>query len=104
MTCNCSLSDCFHNPRGVLQSKFDSLVQRKRTGGLVFNDTLRNHKGYRNPDLLTKLVEHWKVEQYGSAFDKEAFDPAGLPEEDKIGKRNWCSPYELLSASCLAVH
>ncbi|GAX82668.1 hypothetical protein CEUSTIGMA_g10094.t1 [Chlamydomonas eustigma] len=57
----------------------------KKSVGLLFNDQLRKNKAYRNPDLLTKLVEHWQVDQYGSAFDKICFDPAGLNKEDKIG-------------------
>ena len=62
------------------------MVALKRDERRVFNDSLRSHKGYRNPDLLTKLVEHWGVDQYGSAFDQAVFDPKGLPEEDKIGE------------------
>ena len=39
----------------------------------------------RNPDLLSWLVGQHCINQYGSEFDKETFDPEGLPEEDKIG-------------------
>ncbi|KAG1658025.1 hypothetical protein FOA52_010268 [Chlamydomonas sp. UWO 241] len=67
-----------------LALKFRQLIARKRAGAGSFNDALRNHKSYRNPDLLTKLVEHNAIDQYGSAFDEGLFDPHGMPGDDAL--------------------
>jgi len=59
-------------------------IHAMQAQGRSFNDELRNHKGYRNPDLLTKLVEHWGIAQHGSALSKEVFDAEGRSDQDTI--------------------
>eukprot|EP00798_Chlamydomonas_sp_ICE-L_P019119 gene19119-25726_t len=43
-------------------------------------------QGYRNPDLLTKLVEHSGIQEKGSAFPKDFFDPDALSAGNYIDK------------------
>ncbi len=59
------------------------MLAKSRDTGKTFNDALRSHRDFKNPILLSKLIENWGVEQYGSAFPKEIFDPE-LHAEDKI--------------------
>ena len=43
-------------------------------------------QGYRNPDLLTKLVEHDGIQQLGSALPKDVYDAENLPAGNYIGE------------------
>jgi hypothetical protein len=54
-----------------------------KAAGRSFNESLKKHKGYRNPDLLQKLVSSFGVDQHGSAFDPAIFSPS-LRREDHI--------------------
>ncbi|EFJ11890.1 hypothetical protein SELMODRAFT_446839 [Selaginella moellendorffii] len=71
-TCKCS---------DELQDKFTWFLSLK-DAGRSFNDELRNSKGYRNPDFLHRAVIHQGVDQLGSCFKKEIFDPHGYDPED----------------------
>lgn len=56
-----------------------------RSAGTNINDALRNRPDFRNPDFLQSLVQHFNVNQYGSAFAPEVFSPEGVSDEDTIG-------------------
>ena len=53
---------------------------RMEQGRLISNN-LKAERGYRNPSFLQKMVEHHEIDQYGSAFPKDVFDPHGLHDE-----------------------
>ncbi len=53
---------------------------RMEQGRLISNN-LKAERGYRNPSFLQKMVEHHEIDQYGSAFSKDVFDPHGLHDE-----------------------
>lgn len=84
------------------------LIAKSTSSGRYIIEELRNNKDYRNPDLLNKLVEHFKISQHGSEFSKEVFDPETLPEEDRIGKwgtlrlrdacAGWFAPLDMLAS------
>jgi hypothetical protein len=40
--------------------------------------SIRRNKEFGNPYILTKVVEHFKIEQSGSNFPKGVFDPNEL--------------------------
>lgn len=64
-----------------LQSKFAKYLALKNNGR-SFNGELRNSKGYRNPDFLQRAVRHQEIDQIGSCFKKEVFDPHGYDPGD----------------------
>jgi hypothetical protein len=68
-------------PSPLLQAKlarFHALM----LAGRSINAELRKSKGYRNPDFLQKIVEHFGIVEHGSGYPAAVFDPAGLNAED----------------------
>lgn len=64
-----------------LQNKFSKYLALKNAGR-SFNEELRKSKGYRNPDFLQRAVKHQEIDQIGSCFSKEVFDPHGYDPSD----------------------
>lgn len=64
-----------------LQRKFSKYIAFKNAGR-SFNEDLRKSKGYRNPDFLQRAVKHQEIDQIGSCFRKEIFDPHGYDPSD----------------------
>lgn len=52
-----------------------------RASGHSLNAHLQHNKAFRNPRIYARLVEFTEVDEYGSNFDKEDFDPYGFPKE-----------------------
>ncbi|KAI8349222.1 HCNGP-like protein-domain-containing protein [Choanephora cucurbitarum] len=52
-----------------------------RASGHRLNDHLQHNKAFRNPRIYTKLVEFAEVDEFGSNFDREDYDPSGFPKE-----------------------
>lgn len=46
-----------------------------------FNHRLIKTRDFRNPSILTKLIEYLELDEYGSNFPVSVFDPKGFPEE-----------------------
>lgn len=47
------------------------------------------NKAFRNPHIYNKLVEFVELDEIGSNFDREVYDPYGFPPEafaDQLGK------------------
>ncbi|CAJ0641636.1 9934_t:CDS:2, partial [Entrophospora sp. SA101] len=49
--------------------------------GVHFNDHLLKNKAFRNPHIYDKLVEFVHLDEIGSNFDREVYDPYGFPAE-----------------------
>ena len=49
--------------------------------GRSLNNQLKAERGYRNPSFLQKMVDHHEIDQYGSGFPKDIFDPNSLNQE-----------------------
>ena len=64
-----------------LQSKTREWLELKRRG-ISINDRIRDAKGFRNPDFLQSVVDHFKVDDRGTMFAPEIFDPSVYPPED----------------------
>lgn len=64
-----------------LQNKFSKYLALKNAGR-SFNEELRKSKGYRNPDFLQRAVKHQEIDQIGSCFRKDIFDPHGYDPSD----------------------
>ncbi len=57
-------------------------MRGKAQTGKLFNEELKRMRAYKNPDFLQKMVEHFGIEDIGSCYPKEVFDPTHLPKED----------------------
>ncbi|XP_073127005.1 uncharacterized protein [Henckelia pumila] len=65
-----------------LQEKFIKFLALKKTTGRSFNAEVRNKKEYRNPDFLLHAVTYQNIDQIGSCFCKDVFDPHGYDKSD----------------------
>eukprot|EP00262_Sarcandra_glabra_P021906 TRINITY_DN9444_c0_g3_i2.p1 TRINITY_DN9444_c0_g3~~TRINITY_DN9444_c0_g3_i2.p1 ORF type:complete len:451 (+),score=105.10 TRINITY_DN9444_c0_g3_i2:51-1355(+) len=64
-----------------LQEKINKFLAYKRAGK-SFNCDLRNRKDYRNPDFLQHAVRYQDIDQIGTCFSKDVFDPHGYDKSD----------------------
>ncbi|KAK8580596.1 hypothetical protein V6N13_143675 [Hibiscus sabdariffa] len=64
-----------------LQRKIDKFLYLKRAGK-SYNAEVRNKKDYRNPDFLLHAVQYQDIDQLGSCFIKDVFDPHGYDKTD----------------------
>lgn len=65
-----------------LQEKIIKFLALKKTTGRSFNSEVRNRKEYRNPDFLLHAVTYQDIDQIGSCFSKDVFDPHGYDKSD----------------------
>ncbi|OIV95243.1 hypothetical protein TanjilG_21633 [Lupinus angustifolius] len=64
-----------------LQRKINKFLDLKKAGR-SFNGEVRNRKNYRNPDFLLHAVRYQDIDQIGSCFSKDVFDPHGYDPSD----------------------
>lgn len=64
-----------------MQRRINKFLELKRSGK-SFNAGLRNKKDYRNPDFLLHAVRYQDIDQIGSCFNKDVFDPHGFDKSD----------------------
>nr|KYP70271.1 SAP30-binding protein [Cajanus cajan] len=64
-----------------LQRKINKFLEYKKAGK-SFNAEVRNRKDYRNPDFLLHAVRYQDIDQTGSCFSKDVFDPHGYDPSD----------------------
>lgn len=64
-----------------LQRKINKFLDYKKAGK-SFNAEVRNKKAYRNPDFLLHAVRYQDIDQVGSCFSKDVFDPHGYDKSD----------------------
>lgn len=64
-----------------LQEKINKFLSYKKAGK-SFNADLRNRKDYRNPDFLQHAVRYQDIDQIGTCFSKDVFDPHGYDKSD----------------------
>ncbi|CAL5345165.1 unnamed protein product [Camellia sinensis] len=73
-----------------LQEKINKFLYIKRLGK-SYNAEVRNKKEYRNPDFLLHAVTYQDIDQIGSCFSKDVFDPHGYDKSDyydEIGNKD----------------
>ncbi|KAG6515062.1 hypothetical protein ZIOFF_025441 [Zingiber officinale] len=66
-----------------LQERFKKFLAYKRAGK-SFNAELRGRKDYRNPDFLQHAVRYQDIDEIGTCFSKEVFDPHGYDKSDYV--------------------
>ncbi|XP_071714345.1 uncharacterized protein [Rutidosis leptorrhynchoides] len=65
-----------------LQEKIIKFILLKKKTGRSFNSEVRNRKDYRNPDFLLHAVTYQDIDQIGSCFSTDVFDPHGYDKSD----------------------
>lgn len=66
-----------------VQARIARWLELQRDGRRL-TDTLRSSRDYRNPEFFRKMVEYWEIDEHGTAFTPEMFNPGSLPVEDTI--------------------
>ena len=57
------------------------IAKQEETGNTI-TSSLKSLSGYKNPDFLQHCVKYDNINQYGSCYPTDIFDPAALPAED----------------------
>ncbi|KAK9906776.1 hypothetical protein WJX75_007776 [Coccomyxa subellipsoidea] len=65
-----------------VQKNVERLMRAKIETGKRITAELRRMRAYKNPDFLQKMVDFFGIEDIGSCYPKEVFDPKGFPKED----------------------
>ncbi|MBW0549518.1 hypothetical protein O181_089233 [Austropuccinia psidii MF-1] len=52
-----------------------------RDQGIFFNDNLIKNKSYRNPHIYAQLVQFLNIQETGTNFQSQVWDPLGFPKE-----------------------
>ncbi|XP_058199770.1 uncharacterized protein LOC131314876 isoform X1 [Rhododendron vialii] len=65
-----------------LQRRIEKFLEVKKRRGISYNAEVRNKKEYRNPDFLLHAVTYQEIDQIGSCFSKDVFDPHGYDKSD----------------------
>ena len=51
--------------------------------GLDANESIKQKKSYRNPSIYQKLIDFLDIDEMGSNFPKDVFDPKKFREDKK---------------------
>ncbi|KAL7618330.1 hypothetical protein Lser_V15G04072 [Lactuca serriola] len=65
-----------------LQEKIIKFLLLKKKTNRSFNSEVRNRKEYRNPDFLTHAVTYQNIDEIGSCFSIDVFNPHGYDKAD----------------------
>ena len=77
--------------------KIKHYMELKEQQGFDLTDSIRSKKNFGNPYLFNIAVEHFKIDEVGSNYPSELFDPHGYAEADcepAIRKRYTGGPTE----------
>lgn len=66
----------------VVQEKIIKFLLLKKKTNRSFNSEVRNRKEYRNPDFLTHAVTYQNIDEIGSCFSIDVFNPHGYDKAD----------------------
>ncbi|KAJ9511939.1 hypothetical protein QJQ45_004464 [Haematococcus lacustris] len=66
-------------------AKLEAIKATSKRQQRSFIESLRTHRAYSNPDLLQQLVKSYNLQEAGTAFPPDLFDPTSLPKEDYKG-------------------
>ncbi|KRX65551.1 SAP30-binding protein, partial [Trichinella sp. T9] len=66
----------------ALKETFEELFRQKEEENFDFNSTVQKRTDFRNPSIYEKLVDHFGLDEKGSNFPLEFFDPHGFNKKD----------------------
>jgi len=59
----------------LLQNKIEAMYDKMRRDGFDFNRTIQQKKSFRNPSIYEKLIDFCNIDQKGTNFPPEIYDP-----------------------------
>ncbi|KAG9270156.1 SAP30-binding protein [Astyanax mexicanus] len=66
---------------GHLQEKIYKLYERKLHGDFDTNSHIQKKKEFRNPSIYEKLIQYCGIDELGTNYPKDMFDPHGWSED-----------------------
>ncbi|XP_073345953.1 SAP30-binding protein isoform X2 [Pagrus major] len=64
-----------------LQDKINKLYERKLHGDFDTNSHIQKKKEFRNPSIYEKLIQFCSIDELGTNYPKDMFDPHGWSED-----------------------
>ncbi|KAM4663222.1 SAP30-binding protein [Discoglossus pictus] len=64
-----------------LQEKIHKLYERKLKEGTDMNHIIQKKKEFRNPSIYEKLIQFCSIDELGTNYPKDMFDPHGWSED-----------------------
>ncbi|XP_029312796.1 SAP30-binding protein isoform X2 [Cottoperca gobio] len=64
-----------------LQDKIHKLYERKLQGDFDTNSHIQKKKEFRNPSIYEKLIQFCSIDELGTNYPKDMFDPHGWSED-----------------------
>ncbi|XP_056153304.1 SAP30-binding protein isoform X2 [Lampris incognitus] len=64
-----------------LQEKIYKLYERKLQGDFDTNSVIQKKKEFRNPSIYEKLIQFCSIDELGTNYPKDMFDPHGWSED-----------------------
>ncbi|XP_063816677.1 SAP30-binding protein isoform X2 [Pseudophryne corroboree] len=64
-----------------LQEKIHRLYEKKLKEGTDMNQIIQKKKEFRNPSIYEKLIQFCSIDELGTNYPKDMFDPHGWPED-----------------------
>nr|XP_033818374.1 SAP30-binding protein isoform X2 [Geotrypetes seraphini] len=64
-----------------LQDKIQKLYERKMKEGMDMNLIIQRKKEFRNPSIYEKLIQFCSIDELGTNYPKDMFDPHGWSED-----------------------
>ncbi|XP_064863930.1 SAP30-binding protein-like isoform X1 [Oncorhynchus nerka] len=64
-----------------LQVKIQKLYEKNLHGDLDTNNHIQRKKEFRNPSIYEKLIQFCGIDELGTNYPKDMFDPHGWPED-----------------------
>ncbi|XP_028990962.1 SAP30-binding protein isoform X2 [Betta splendens] len=64
-----------------LQEKIHKLYERKLHGDFDTNSHIQKKKEFRNPSIYEKLIQYCSIDELGTNYPKDMFDPHGWTED-----------------------
>ncbi|KAL4648064.1 SAP30-binding protein isoform X1 [Arapaima gigas] len=77
-----------------LQEKIQKLYERKLHGDFDTNSHIQKKKEFRNPSIYEKLIQYCGIDELGTNYPKDMFDPHGWSED---------SYYEALGTALIVI-
>lgn len=65
----------------VVQEKIIKFLLLKKKTNRSFNSKVRNRKEYHNPDFLTHVATYQNIDEIGSCFNIDVFNPHGYEKK-----------------------
>ncbi|NXC80946.1 S30BP protein, partial [Cercotrichas coryphoeus] len=64
-----------------LQDKIEKLYEKKMKEGMDMNSIIQKKKAFRNPSIYEKLIQFCSIDEFGTNYPKDMFDPHSWSED-----------------------